>query len=129
MTAAGDVEFAATNLTQMELGGTLQGSEYDAFDIAGTLTLDGILDITFIDDFTSGYTASDGDLFTLFIAGLIEGDFSSILYPELEQGLSWDIARTSTSYSVFVSSVPIPGAIWLMLSGIVSLFVSVRRKQ
>jgi len=129
LAAAGDVALAATNVTDMELGGTLRGSEYDAVDVAGTLILGGVLNVSFIDLITSGYKAQAGDLFTLFSASLIQGDFSTVVFPSLDPGLVWAISHTSTSYSLSVSAVPTPSAIWLVLSGIVSIAVSAKRQS
>jgi len=117
--------------TIMEVAGITRGVEYDAFDVAGDLSLSGILDIHLLDMFAP----SNGDYFDLFAAENITGDFISLLFPELTGGLAWDLAiyeDTNGSTDVLrlsVTSVPLPAAVWLFGSGLVGLIGIARRKQ
>lgn len=125
MTVAGDVTFGDANTLTMEIGGYLRGSEYDAFDVAGALTLGGALNIAL----WNGFSAQAGDVFTLITADSFIGDFSQIFFPELA-GLSFDLLRDSNSIRLSVantSAVPLPASAWLMLSSVMVLLLNQRR--
>ena len=46
-----NVVFGAFNTLRMEIGGTARGAQYDALDVAGTLTFDGTLALSAIGGF------------------------------------------------------------------------------
>jgi hypothetical protein len=100
--------------TVMELGGTLRGSEYDAWDVDGTLSLGGTLKLANFGDFFGKV----GDIFSLFSAtGGITGDFASIEFAPLSSGV-WREVRTTTTYGFMVAPVPLPATAWLLVSGL-----------
>jgi hypothetical protein len=71
----GNVHFGALANLQLELGGTAQGSQYDALAIAGDATLAGTLDVSLVDDFT----LSLGDSFEIIdITGARSGTFNGL---------------------------------------------------
>ena len=91
----------STSTLIMELAGTQPGSGYDQLDISGLATLNGVLDVTYLDDFSP----SDGESFEIF-EGRTTGEFSQITLPTLSNGLSWN---TSNLYSNgTISVVPSP---------------------
>lgn len=121
--ASTEVSFGFTNRTLIELGGTRRGigtdSEHDGLDVINgqTLNLNGILEIVFIDDIFANYEATLGDRFLLFTAAQIVGNFRDVIFPELADGLRWTVINTGSEYSVAaVSAVPVPAALWLMVS-------------
>jgi hypothetical protein len=131
VTADNDMTLGTVSTTVMEIAGITRGSEYDAFDITGNLSLGGTLDIDLLDMFAP----SHGDNFDLFTAESITGNFASLLFPELDGDLLWDLALYedfSGSIDVLrlsVSSVPVPAAVWLFGSGLLGLLGVARRKK
>jgi len=131
VTVGGDMNLGVGLTTIMELAGTLQGDEYDAFDIAGDLSLGGILGI----DLLGIFSPANGDHFDLFMAENIYGDFTSLLFPELTGGLLWDLtlyedfSGSTDVLRLSVSQIPIPAAVWLFGSGLIGLIGIARRKQ
>lgn len=118
-----DISLADTSVTEMELAGRLRGTEYDAWDVTGTLTLGGTLDLVHLE----GFMANAGDSFTLFTAtDGITGSFGSINYAPLGSGL-WTEVRTANSYGFAVTPtaapIPLPAGVWLLASGLGLLFV------
>jgi len=132
-TSTADVGFGFINNTIIELAGSTRGlgtaSEYDGLDVLGgkTLTLDGILDVLLIDDLTSGYSPSLDDMFLIFTAGLIEGDFHTINLPTLDLGLNWLVNNDGQNYTLTVAAVPLPAGVWLFISAMAGLMVVRRR--
>ena len=126
-TATTDINFGFSNTTLIELAGTTRGvgtaSEYDGLDVLGgkTLSLDGILDVALIEAFTP----DAGDAFLLFTAGTIVGDFHTVNLPTLNAGLDWVVSNDGQSYAASV--VPLPGAVWLLVSALGGLVVIGRR--
>ena len=58
---------SAGGTLEIEIGGTTLGSQYDRLTIAGSASLDGILDVSLI----NGFTPSAGQQFTILTAGSI----------------------------------------------------------
>ena len=133
-TSTADVSFGFINHTTIELAGSVRGlgvnSEYDGLDVLNdkTLSLDGILDVLLIDDLTPGYSPSLDDMFLIFTAGLIEGDFHTINLPTLDLGLDWLVQNDGQNFTLSVAAVPLPAGIWLFLSAIAGMMALQRRK-
>ncbi len=86
---AGDVVLGSTLKTEIELTGASDGL-YDQLDVANTITLDGILDVTLLD----GFMPSAGDTFEIVqAAGGVAGMFSTTAeeLPTLAENLAWSI--------------------------------------
>ena len=93
-----------TSTLIMELDGTTPGSGYDQLDVSGLATLNGTLELTYLD----GFSPSEGESFDLF-NGKTSGSFVQISLPALSNGLSWD---TSSLYANgTVSVVPEPSGV------------------
>lgn len=73
LTIDGLVDLERDGLVRIELGGTVRGDEYDAIDVTGPVEIDGILDLSLIDEFTP----SASDEFVIIQAPSITGDFSN----------------------------------------------------
>ncbi|MGE0384984.1 MAG: beta strand repeat-containing protein [Gammaproteobacteria bacterium] len=131
-TVPANVTFGFSNVAMVELGGTLRApgsaSHYDALDVIGgkTLTLGGILDVVLIDDIVPNYMPVAGDMFLIYTAAQIIGDFREIKLPDLGNSLKWLVSNDGQSYSLAVAAVPLPGGFWLLASAL-SGFIAVRR--
>lgn len=97
----GNVILTPANVLDMEIGGLQRGTQYDAFDITGTMVLDGQLKLTLINSFNPAL----GDQFDLF-NGTTTGTFSSFNFPPLNAGLSWDTSLLYTQGIVQVVPEP-----------------------
>ena len=132
-TSEGNVGFGFLNVTTIELAGSERGlgilSEYDGLDVLNgkTLTLGGILDVVLIDDLTPNYKPSLDDMFLIFTAGLLEGNFREINLPTLDLGLNWLVNNDGQNFSLSVAAVPLPAGVWLFISALAGL-VTIRRK-
>ncbi len=103
-----------TSTLIMGLAGTTPGSGYDQLDISGQATLNGALDIDFLD----GFMPSAGQSFDIF-SGKTTGTFSQISLPALANGLQWN---TSNLYATgTISVVPEPSALGLLGAGGIGL--------
>jgi hypothetical protein len=104
-------------------------SGHDKVDVGGTLNLDGELSIVGL----NGFNGKLGDVFDLYQAETIGGQFDLLTLLMLGEGLSWkieylidaigtkDIVRLSV-----VSSVPLPASVWLLQSALFGLFAARR---
>ncbi len=132
-TSEGDVSFGFLSRATIELAGSERGlgvnSQYDGLDVLDgkTLTLGGILDVILIDDLTPGYSPSLDDIFLIFTAGLIEGNFREINLPTLDLGLNWLVNNDGQNFSLTVAAVPLPAGMWLFLSAMAGLLTIKRR--
>jgi hypothetical protein len=130
-TVAGNMVLGESSKSIMEVTGLTRGTQYDAVNVGNDLTLDGELQIQFL----SGFAPQIGTIFDLFDAETLYGQFDLVTLIGLDQGLTWkldyltdaigtlDIVRVS-----IVSSVPLPGSIWLMQFALFSL-AAVRRAR
>lgn len=123
VTDEGDVVFGTGALVEMEIGGYVPGVDFDRYEVAGQLSLGGTLVISLIDDFSP----QAGDVFDLFDWGTLSGEFLAVNLAAagLEPGLLWDLGNlyTNGSLSVIAAPVPVPGAIWLMVSALAGVLV------
>jgi len=109
VTFGGDVVLTGGTTLQMELGGTVPGSEYDNLDVDGELALGGALDVVLYDEFTP----QGGDTFDLFDWGSVGGSFHAVNLPALPAGLAWD---TSSLYATGqIAAVPEPSGLTVLL--------------
>ena len=79
---------------------------HDQIDISGSLTADGTLDIG---EGGSGFAASLGDVFDIFIFGdpnAVSGTFDTINLPTLTSGLLWDTSNLLVTGEISVTSTP-----------------------
>lgn len=105
----------------VELGGSIPGAQHDQYNHSGTAIIDGVLNIVLIDDITAGYAPTLGDEFIIFTAASILGSFDDIVLPSLAEGLKWIYDNNGETISLNVAAVPVPAALWLMLSTLVTL--------
>jgi hypothetical protein len=102
-----DVHFGAGATLEIELGGKLQGSEYDALDVTGTLSLGGTLAVSLIDptDGADVFQPAAGDAFDILDWGSRTGTFAALELPSLGGSLRWDVSVLYTTGVLSVSPV------------------------
>jgi T5SS/PEP-CTERM-associated repeat protein len=132
----GDMGLGLNSHTTFELGGILRGSEYDAFDIGGTLSLGGELEVALYDLGGGLFAPQFGDSFDLFHAETINGDFDVLTLGLLGNGLGWDVSFLADEIGSIdvlrlsvVSAVPVPAAAWLFGSSLLGLLAIGRRRR
>lgn len=140
--AAGELEIDTLTLmsnavSMFEIGGLIQGSQYDVVSVEDTLDLDGNLDIAFFDGFEA--TVLSTDVFTIMDAMLLTGTFDNVLNGDILEtadgagsfqvhyGLGSSFDTNSVVLSNFTSSaIPEPGSSFVILvTGLIGL--SLRR--
>jgi hypothetical protein len=91
---------------EIELGGTLPGSEYDQLNHViggGTAFLGGTLQVTLWGGFTPGL----GDEFQFLTAtGGVIGTFATVSYPTLTAGLDWQLLYEPNAVKLDVVALP-----------------------
>ena len=107
----------------IEIGGTEVGVGHDALIVDGTASLAGGLTVTLID----GFEPNTGETFGILDAGLILGEFDSVILPALATGFTWD---SSALYETgTLSVVPEPATICGMAIFAILLCGFARRHQ
>lgn len=101
VTFGGDLVCGGSLVTMMELGGLARGSQYDAIQVAGDLTLDGTLALSLI----NGFQPVAGNWFDLFDWGTLTGTFDVLDLPALAEGLTWETGELYTTGSLAVVGV------------------------
>jgi len=127
VTIDGDVVFGSANETFVEIGGLVQGTDYDHLTVNGNLTFGGILKLSFI----NGYLGNAGDSFDLFDFTSSSGAFAQIaaLNP-LQNGLSWNYDAASGVLSVVsITPVPEPSELAMLLCGLGIAGLMARRQK
>jgi autotransporter-associated beta strand protein len=76
----------------MEIGGLVEGTQFDHLNAAGSLSIGGSLVISLL----NGFTPQAGDAFDLFDAPNLNGTFNTITLPALD-GRAWDVSQLHTS--------------------------------
>jgi hypothetical protein len=75
MGITGDLTLGAGSSTEIELAGLLRGTQYDAIDVGGDLSIAGNLTVQLMD----GFTLEAGESFEIFdVAGLLSGSFAGL---------------------------------------------------
>jgi len=100
MTVSGNYTQGADATLEIELGGGARGSQYDALDVNGLVTLDGGLDVTMINGYTP-YAGQEFDILDWW--GALSGTFNSLELPVLSD-LAWDITALYTTGELSVVS-------------------------
>ncbi|MCK4705151.1 MAG: hypothetical protein KAT90_06720, partial [Gammaproteobacteria bacterium] len=133
---AGDMVLGNLSSTLFEIGGLTRGTEYDAFDIGGTLTLAGELEVISFDLGGGLFNPVIGDSFDLFAAEIINGQFDLFTLSILDPGMVWDLNILTDEIGSLdivrlsaVAAVPVPPAVWLFASGLLGLVGVARRKR
>ena len=88
----------------VELGGTLQGAEYDHLVVNGQADLAGILDVSLIDLGSGLFEPAAGDRFQIVSAGSVQGRFDDAFLPPLASDLFWSLRYNAESVELAVRS-------------------------
>jgi autotransporter-associated beta strand protein len=96
----GALSLNAGATTKIELAGLTRGTQYDALDSTGGISLAGGLQVSL----TGGFNPIDGNTFNLFNAASISGAFSSFQLPDLPGTLGWDTSSLSTAGTLSVTA-------------------------
>lgn len=135
LTVNGNVTLSSTSTLAMEIGGLTQGTLYDYLDVNGTLTLAGLLNLSFLNDFQN--SLGMGNLFTLATSdAAVLGGFSNVA----NGGFLTDMASLHTfsvhygagslynpNDVVLYAVTPEPGRALLLMLGLLGL--TQRRKR
>lgn len=118
-TNAGSVNFGLDNVYLAEIGGLNPGGQFDQLQVGGKLSFGGTLKLMWWDKFS----AKAGDVFDLFDWGNSAGRFVNIDTGDalLADGLRWDFTRLYTTGEIGVAAVPLPGAVWLFIGGLLTV--------
>lgn len=116
LTVNGNMTLNATTDVEIEVGpGIAAGVDYDQLLVVGTLNLSGAELMVLADDPT---LFDAGDEFQIFLANSIIGDFSNIILPQLQQGLTWDTSQIGNGgsgvLSISGSAIPEPSSVTLL---------------
>jgi T5SS/PEP-CTERM-associated repeat protein len=101
MEFGGDVSFGPLAALEIELAGTVLGTQYDRVTVASTASLGGTLDVSLL----GGFRPLGGSLFTILTAANIVGTFDSEALPALSGGLSFDVLYAPQSVTLAVAGV------------------------
>jgi autotransporter-associated beta strand protein len=117
------ITFAAGSILNMELGGTVRGSGYDALVSSGGVVLqDGsTLSVSLI----SNFVPEMGDEFDVLDFSSLSGQFTTINLPALGGGLTWETADLYSNGTISVAPEPAT----LALLGLGSLALLRRRRK
>ena len=129
VTVEGDMSLGLLSLTTMELGGLLRGAEYDAFDVGGTLSLGGTLDVVLFDLGGGLFAPHAGDTFDILTATKISGTFASTAFPTLGSGLAFSISYLPDDVRLTVQAVPEPETWAMLLAGLGVVGWKLRRAE
>ncbi|HWL51080.1 MAG TPA: PEP-CTERM sorting domain-containing protein [Chthoniobacteraceae bacterium] len=123
----GNLSLGATSKTIIRVSGTERGTEYDAFSVAGTLTLGGTLKVRLEEGFT--FDGSESVLLTIFDAGSLSGPFDQLDLQESFNGtaLQWDASNLYENGTLGVAAIPEPQTV-VLLTGAVGMLLLNRRK-
>ena len=130
LTIAGDLSLTATSDFRFEIGGLLQGTEYDRLSEAGTVALNlaGTLNVALINGFTPAFT----DTFTIISSNqAITGLFSNVVSGRIvnSDGMSsfgLSVVGNNVVLSAFV--IPEPSSALLVAAGLGILGLRRRRR-
>lgn len=111
----GNVILSSSNVLDIELGGMNRGSQFDAFDITGTMKFGGELKLSYI----NAFSASLGNQFNIF-DGATTGSFATFNFPPLANGWQWDTSLLYTQGIVQVV-VPEPSMLGMISFGAIAL--------
>lgn len=124
LTVDGNVEMKQGSQFIAELGGNNRGTQYDALNVLGDISLDeAVLNLSLYEDFIP----SLADSFVLVTANYIEGVFANAIESVVVDGVELPI--TYTPKAVIVGSLPVPEPCTFCL-GVIALatFSFIRRR-
>jgi hypothetical protein len=100
LTFANNLNLLSSSGLEIDLGGMLQGLQYDLLDVKGEAALDGDLVVSLV----NGFEPSAGDWFTILNAGSVAGAFANLDLPALNEGLLWSASYSADHLTLSVST-------------------------
>jgi len=125
----GDLSLESLGTLAIDLNsGYLSITDQPWVSVAGTSSLAGTLDLADLLDDAS--LVDNYYTWTLLESSLVDGSFDEVLFPVLASW-DWDILYGVDNVTLVasISSVPVPGAVWLFASGLIGLVGVSRRKN
>lgn len=106
LTVVGDLAQLDQGVLRLDIAGTVVGDEYDRLIVAGSATLDGLLEVSLLGGFTPALDQS----FELMTAtdGFV-GEFAQVDLPQLVGDLAWELVYGPTTLTLAVVATPLPG--------------------
>ncbi|MEZ6063409.1 MAG: dockerin type I domain-containing protein [Planctomycetaceae bacterium] len=104
---AGNITFGPSNANIVELGGLVAGSEFDQVNASGTVNLNGVLDVVFL-DLGNGYVPAAGQSFDIINAASVTGTFTTENLPSLPVGLEWNVLYEADGVTLEINATAAP---------------------
>jgi len=102
----GSLTLGSGSQFNVELGGTARGSQYDAVDSTGSVSLGGALNILLV----NGFVPALGNSFDILHGGSESGAFSSVNLPALFSQMAWNTTKLySTGVLTVIDGNYLPG--------------------
>lgn len=121
ITVDGDYSQLPGGKLVIEIGGLTRGADFDVLEVSGTAAVGGTLEVVLI----NGFVPQLADDFQFLLAGSIEGGFNSLILPIFD---GRTFALDLPSGSLAVEAVPLPPALWLLVSAMLGLIGIGRRR-
>ena len=121
----GDYMQAAAATLAIEIAGLFS---FDLLDITGDATIDGTISVSLL----GGYAPTIGDTFRILVTNSLNGTFNTNLLPTSSGIPIFDVVYGADFIeltTVANSAVPLPAAVWFLLSGLAGLGVFSRKKK
>jgi len=99
----GKATFTPTATLNIELGGTTEGSQFDAIHVTNQLTLGGTLAVSLINFGT--FTPAAGNSFHILYWGSLTGTFAATNLAPLPGGLTWDSSQLYSAGTLSIGGV------------------------
>jgi hypothetical protein len=99
----GNVSFGSQSTLHIELGGATKGAQYDSLTVAGSASLDGILEVSLLDLGAGTFMPTLGQTFEILSAADgVFGSFADVSLPELGGLLDWNLVDGASSLTLAV---------------------------
>jgi len=108
LTISGNYTQGAGGKLQIELGGTTAGTNYDRLAISTAASLNGMLEVSLVNDFVPMPTAAADVSFDILDWTNVSGKFSTLQLPALAAPAGWNTSQLNTM-GVLTATLFVPG--------------------